>query len=443
MSKKYEKWVIQLLDDFWVSFYPGVPRHGNATESKCRTIEGEIEKNISSSSLYNYFNEKSSPPTDSTKGIMSYYILSQWKEQAPEKFNHLQINGADLNLKDAPNKYLMMYRRIKAVQNNPQEIKVEEENTKFVNISLLDSKSIKGILLASAIFIIGLLYYLPINSIINKFKPTPERINDEIESVNNLFFISIMHVFTVTLLLIIFHMPFGGKNQIRDLPNSYAKASLLQFEKGWIALWISWICLYTWLSIKWFYEHHLLEKGKIENFYHFQQLSWAVADVVNIFSTFCFFYLFFILDMKTLKAEGNETTTSSVFYRSASTVMIIAVALLALTITDRFVDFGNWDGAGTLVYSLFTSLAMLYFFGRLDSHFFKAHRILLAPLYLYSVIQVNWNNMPFAEFASQGLVIFFVAFLLKIYLFFIINGWIRNGDFGKYFQQMRVLHQAN
>lgn len=443
MSKKYESWVIQLLDDFWVSFYPGVPRMGNATESKCRTIEKEINKNISSSSLYNYFNEKSSPPTDGTKGIMSYYIIQQWKEQTPNKYTNIDIDDADLVIKKAPDKYLIMYRRLKATQQvNSPAIAPESLNdeTVYEDINILATPQIKWLLVGCLSLIAALIIYLKNVTVVQDTTLTINEIQNAAASAKDLFLVSILHVCTVLLLLVIYYMPFGTKNQIKEVTDSYVRASLRQFEKGWIALWLSWIVLYSWMSFKWQYALNLLNDNRMADYLNFQQISWALSDVVNIVSTLCFFYLFFVMDIKTITTSVNEEATKQRFSRTVSLVIVVATLFLALTITDRYVDFGNWDGVGTWIYALFTSLAMLYFFGRLDSHYFKAHRVLLAPLYLYAVIQVNWDDLPFLKFASQGLVIFFIAFLLKIYLFFIINGWIRNGDFGRYFSQMRGLY---
>ncbi len=451
MSKKYESWVIQLLDDFWVSFYPGVPRQGNATESKCRTIEKEIGKNISSSSLYNYFNEKSSPPTDGTKGIMSYYILQQWKEQMPQKFASIEINDADLARKDAPDKYLIMYRRLKANQNTlryPNDLPTEIDNNTYQDIKVMESPRVKWLFVGCLTVVTALIIYFNNVAFVDTSPIAIKEVEDVIgklkNSFNSILLISVLHVFTIGLLLVIYKMPFGTQNQIKTISDSYTKASLLQFEKGWMALWMSWVVLYSWMAFKTKYNLNLLIADDLATYLQTQPTLWAISDVVNVFSTFCFFYLFLALDVQTITAtdEDNQTVKNQ-YYQMVSVVMIVATLFLILTITDRYLDLGTWDNIGTWLYVLFTSLAMLYFFGRLDSHYFKAHRILLAPLYFYAVIQVNWDDLPFVKFASQGLVIFFIAFLLKIYLFFIINGWIRNGDFGRYFQQMRLLHRKN
>ena len=192
--------------------------------------------------------------------------------------------------------------------------------------------------------------------------------------------------------------------------------------------------------IKWIREKQLLHAESFELHARFSEQSWAIADIINVMSTICFAYLFCIMDMKTVSTK-EKYLPKETFYNTMLVIVLTAACFLVFSILDRFFHLGNLDGAGTLVYSFLTSIAMLYFFGRLDSHLFEAKRSLLAPLYLYAVIQVNWTNFRSAEFATQGLIIFFVAFLLKIYFFFIVNGWLRNGDFARYFARIRVLQK--
>jgi len=444
MPKKYESWDIELLNDFWNTYYPGVPRTGNATESKCRSIEREIEKSISSSSLYNYFNEKGSPPTDSTKGIMSYFIIKDWKDRAPDKFHQLQINGNDLNLKEAPSKYLMMYRRLK--YNDVDTTSNSEENTSFGDeidyfpIRLWQFPLFKMAILACSLLAIMGVVWLGGQGQNNFSTPDESVLAQMIDAADDLFLISILHVMTLILLMVIYYMPYGGRGHIEKVDAGYVKTSLEQFNQGWVALWISWISLYVWMSYKWIREKQLLHAEAFKLHAHFSEQSWAIADIINVMSTICFAYLFCIMDMKTVSTKENNLQKGT-FYNAMLVIVLTAACFLMFSILDRFFNIGNLDGAGTLVYSFLTSIAMLYFFGRLDSHLFEAKRSLLAPLYLYAVIQVNWTNFRSAEFATQGLIIFFVAFLLKIYFFFIVNGWLRNGDFARYFARIRVLQK--
>ena len=438
MAKQYESWIIQLLDDFWDVFYPGVPRLGNATESKSRTIEKTIDKLISNSSLYNYFNEKGSPPTDGTKGLMGFFVLKSWKLKYPQKLSHLELNADEIRQKNSSDKYLMLYQQTRALLTKELTPKKEiqssqkKDPTQWFSIDIWQNKKIKWIGFVGSLVICGLILWF--------FMHMPQGNQVLHESnfdniVDDLRSISVLHVLTIALLLFFYFIQFGGNNYIKSLDDSKEKVVLLQFSKGWISLWIGWLLLYIWMSFKWSYEDNLQLQSLWEARASFSKFSWAIADLLSLISTISFFYLFFVMDVKTvrLKEDGEETP----FINAMGTVLMISFSFLFLSVIDRFINFGVMDGALTLLYSMLTSISMLYFFARLDSHVFNVKRLLLAPLYLYAVIQVNWNNMKAPEFAVQGLLFFLVAFLLKIYLFFIVHGWLKNGDFQRYFREVK------
>ncbi len=442
MAKQYEDWILQLLDDFWEIYYPGVPRLGNATESKSRTIEKTIDKLISNSSLYNYFNEKGSPPTDSTKGLMGFFILQHWKTKYPDQLNHIKLNHDEIRQKNSSDKYLMLYQQTRSLLSTklPSKEKITLPNDKVIDttlwysIDIWKSKKIKLIGLIGSLLIIGLISWLFITVTQENHALQKSNFDNIIDDLRS---ISILHVLTIALLLFFYFIQFGGNNYIKSLSDSKEKVVLLQFSKGWIALWIGWLLLYFWMSFKWGYEDNLQLQSLWSQRAAFSKFSWAVADVLSMISTISFFYLFFVMDVKTVTLK--EDRKEKPFVNAMGTVLLISFSFLFLSIIDRFTDFGVMDGALTLLYSMITSISMLYFFARLDSHVFNVNRLLLAPLYLYAIIQVNWNNMKAPEFAVQGLIFFLIAFLLKIYLFFIVHGWLKNGDFQRYFREVKPL----
>lgn len=438
MAKPYDTWVLRLLDDFWEVFYPGIPRAGNATESKCRNIEREITKGISASSLYNYFNEKGSPPTDGTKGIMSYYVLLKWKEAEPTFLEGVDLEAGVKNLSrnELASRYLMTYHRHKGVFEEKEEEVVVMDSSKEELLGDMKRLSVWALLAVS--FIAGILYFLGNSKSGDQGLMDALSANSLIQSTDDLFFIAVLHVLTIMLLFGVYYfLPTGGRAYIHQLRHGNTKEAMLQFQTGWIGILTAWGLLYTWMCYKWSLEQQLLEAGNFEGYAQFVPWSWAVADMFSLLSTLCFFFIFFVLDIKTGKGR------TALLEQRMIAILILGTVILAFSLADRFLFFGAWEGTGTLVYSILTSISMLYFFGRLDSHLFNANRWLLAPLYLYAVIQVNWTNLQSADFALQGLAIFFLAFLLKIYLFFLISGWIRSGDFEVYFENIRKIERRN
>ena len=219
--------------------------------------------------------------------------------------------------------------------------------------------------------------------------------------------------------------------------------SLRQFNTGWLFLWLSWLILYAWLSFKWWYEIQLL--GNEATYFSFSVYSWAIADILNVLSAIFFFYLFFVLDMKSVsEADQNEQVASTKrnqrFQKFLSNVIFLSTAVLCFSILDRFLNLSPFEDAGTILYAYLTGIAMLFFFGRLDSHLFNLKRWELGMFYLYGVIQASWSSLESTDYVVLSALIFLMAFAFKFYLFFKINNWLQGGDFDEYFQRIEEMH---
>ena len=120
-------------------------------------------------------------------------------------------------------------------------------------------------------------------------------------------------------------------------------------------------------------------------------------------------------------------------------ILLLAVGLLAGSVVDRTVPLGDYQGLLTLLYSLFTSIAMAMFFGRLNSHFFNssaAARVFFVPLfYLYAALQAVYALLSFKN-VHISVSIISMVFVLKIILFFYINKLINKRKFDGYITSM-------
>jgi hypothetical protein len=78
---------------------------------------------------------------------------------------------------------------------------------------------------------------------------------------------------------------------------------------------------------------------------------------------------------------------------------------------------------------------MSFLFGRLDSHYLKLPRIILAPLYLYAIIQLFWEHDTYASpaFNPERIAIFSLALILKFVLFVNLSRLIRHPRLRQYF----------
>ena len=139
----------------------------------------------------------------------------------------------------------------------------------------------------------------------------------------------------------------------------------------------------------------------------------------------CFFYCFLVLDELSLStAERDRKKHFRIF---AGVGLVIAVLSILLTYYGR-------DKLGGYLTAFYGGLAMAYFMGRFDSLLMKIPRGILAPLYLYALLQVAW--LPLDPDSPKDSPLFtaciWLALLLKMLLFVIITRWLTEGTLFKY-----------
>ena len=193
--------------------------------------------------------------------------------------------------------------------------------------------------------------------------------------------------------------------------------SFKQLLLGWRLLWLTWIPFYACLSARWLYQ--------ISD----DNAFWRVVNALNMVNGFFFYYLFFVLDQPSVPTE-SEPDRAKMFRRNVR--VTIAVGIVIFIVSTFF------QGQGFLAEKLspaYIAVGMAFFFGRLDSHYLRAHRVLLAPLYLYAVIQLFWGRESAVNLAfdPERIAIFVLAFILKFVIFITLSQWIRDGRFRKYF----------
>lgn len=203
--------------------------------------------------------------------------------------------------------------------------------------------------------------------------------------------------------------------------NSPTSDSFKQLVFGWRMLWFGWILLYTTLAIGWLgYDSWFLS---------------LVSNVFNVMNGFFFYYLFFVLDTYSVKTE-SETKRDKGFKLNILITFFVGVLVLVLTTFVSW-EFKSDESNNFFVNNLiaaYTAVGMVFFFGRLDSHYLNISRIVLAPLYLYAVIQLFWVSDIFntKEPSANRIVIFTVALILKTVIFYLVSKEIREGVFYSY-----------
>jgi hypothetical protein len=210
----------------------------------------------------------------------------------------------------------------------------------------------------------------------------------------------------------------------RSKDKSPAAVSFKQLLLGWQLLWATWIPFYGLLAVTWFY--HASDDS----------LIWHVLNALNMVNGFFFYYLFFVLDQPSVPTE-SEPNRAKKFHRNVLITIVLGVIVFVVSVFFHGKPTSA-GGHGVLVDKLapaYIAVGMAFFFGRLDSHYLRAHRVLLAPLYLYAVIQLFWGRESAlkTDFDPERVTIFVLALILKLVIFITLSKWIRDGRFRRYF----------
>ncbi len=437
MNRSVSDWVNGLLDDFWDVYYPNIPRRTHATESKCKAIENEIDHHISYSSLSNYFRGRGSMPTDSTKNILAFYVLMHWQKKYPQLGIEVDEETAEaaLSRNDKPNNFLLAYYQLKGqVLLGRKELPEGGEPLQlgFALFPKGDFRFFKRsfwLNLAFVLLILGAFIWRQLTS----DTPIPSFNQTDLSYRQNLTIIALFHVGMIALLMVLFYTISDGRKAHLSARGKDVRQGILFFQRGWLGIYFSWLLLYLWLSFKWYYEGQLVLRQDAQLGF-FSAASWAVADVLSLASTFLFFYLFNLLD--TRKGKGDMSRVFNKIAASLGKLLYLFTVVVCFSILDRFYELGAFENIGVLIYSLLTALSMLYLFGRLDSHHFNTNRLILAPLYIYALLQMVWGSVNSDPNHYLSIALFFMAFLLKIYFFFLMTKWLRNGNLERYFGQV-------
>lgn len=217
--------------------------------------------------------------------------------------------------------------------------------------------------------------------------------------------------------------------------DSIIALSFKQLLRGWRCLWITWLLFYSCLAILWLRPFELPDSV----WYRY------IADALNMVNGFFFYYLFFVLDMPSVPTEEKPQGDRQ-FKRN--TILVFILGILALLGQGFFGWlYGPKEGDMTLIDKLvaaYIAIGMAFFVGRLDSHHLKVNRIILAPLYLYAIIQLFWGrNILGLKADNERVAIFALALILKFVIFVIISTWIRNNRFRPYFVEIREKYERD
>jgi len=281
----------------------------------------------------------------------------------------------------------------------------------------------KALIICGAILVLALCF-----PILSGF--SVEAMNIEPGERNDLFLAAIIQAVVVILLYFITQFAdFGGRDRlplIKARQPAEVYSSMRQFFIGWKSLWLSFSFLYIWFCILYGSE-----------FLYTNVYAHAFSDIASILSSLCFAYLFSVMDVVSIPRK-KEQASMGTFY----TYLVIFTIGLSISsvfsILDRYYNLGALDGMGTYVLGYTNVIVMLYFFGRLESHYLNINRFVLLPLYTYAIIQIAY--VVFFEVSNEGpsieAYVIGMALILKGILYFLIREWwIKKEKLEHYFLQ--------
>lgn len=210
-----------------------------------------------------------------------------------------------------------------------------------------------------------------------------------------------------------------------SIRNSFRKLML-----GWRLLWLVRLLLYSWIGVNCFGLHHGIGST----------WTWYVSDAFHLLVGFFYYFLFFVLDPPSMTTESTPDS-GIVFRRGITTVALlgcvvfVASVLVASHQSTPPPQEGITDIFANKLIATYTGIGMAFFIGRLDSHYLRMPRVVLAPMYLYVIVQPLWGRIEGTDLSTPNadrIVIFGLVLILKFVFFYSIAKWIRGGKFLHY-----------
>jgi hypothetical protein len=268
------------------------------------------------------------------------------------------------------------------------------------------------------------------NSIVFKLyeyiKTYPIENNTIIEGIIAIFNILLGTFVLIHLKLSTLEKPVGNNLHISD--------TFKQLLFGWKSLWITWISFYLILA---FIYLRLIEDYQITLFgkeKHFNDFFWYISNLITVINGFFFYYLFFVLDRESVSTK-EEPERGKKFKNYYIITLVIGLSLFSISTIFELVS-DSQSIKFSLVSNLiaaYIAIGMSFFFGRLDSHNLNIPRIILAPLYLYAIIQLFWDRKIIDQQINYDrIVIYSIALVLKFTVFYLFTKWLKEGRFNTY-----------
>ncbi len=189
----------------------------------------------------------------------------------------------------------------------------------------------------------------------------------------------------------------------RCLSMEQAKAvehACARFHIVWLGLWLTWVGMYSWLCAA-----SLLPLR--------EPLVNALKDSLSVVTTFWLWLCFVVLDTAAVERDQHRSTFAT--YLQVGVLLACACVGAAMA-----VNLGSSILHGPVQFIIYGVSGVLLGFiaGRLASHWFGLSRLLLIPLFVYPLLQMEYKVSE--EHSDLSTLVFMAVLLCKIYLWLIL-----------------------
>jgi hypothetical protein len=222
-----------------------------------------------------------------------------------------------------------------------------------------------------------------------------------------------------------------------------ANDALQLFQRCWMFLWLSFLFLYLFLTLRYITGFQLTENGK--------QLMDVGENLFGNCASIAFIFCYYIL---AAPAVSEDSTKHSQPHWLRWITIVIVLTLIDTLLTnfaisasgiEQFKDsLQGFRKPFNWFLGIAGATALALFVGRLDSKFINAPVWVIGLLYIYASIQPLYpviNPVPVInEDKISGAVLTNAAFFLKIILFLFVNWLLESGRILFYFVRVRSLN---
>lgn len=216
----------------------------------------------------------------------------------------------------------------------------------------------------------------------------------------------------------------ASRNETDDKSTDNARMVQLLYRRYWIKIWLAWFFLYfVLIFLYWPWTNPTPENTQlVEQIKLAQNVLKGLATFFNNCATLGFSLCFSILD----KPDHADSVDEQENFRNTGALLFVGLIVIAVIQIMCLADFKLWPNSilfnphpGSVaeriswLASIFSSIVMAMFVGRIGSKYFDCPPSLLIMFYLYAAIQPLFGLFDDEKLWREVLVLMIAAITLK------------------------------